>query len=85
MKKTTRFKKLVLDEEILVLPGAYDALSAKIVAQAGFRAVTFGGYGASGSLLAKPDVSLLTMTEMVQQARYIADRDKPTQLITSRR
>ncbi len=73
MKKTTRFKELVLDDEILVLPGAYDALSAKIVEQAGFRAVTFGGYGASGSLLAKPDVSLLTMTEMVQQARYVAE------------
>jgi carboxyvinyl-carboxyphosphonate phosphorylmutase len=73
MKKTTLFKKLVLDDEILVLPGAYDALSAKIVEQAGFKAVTFGGYPASASLLAKPDVSLLTMTEMVNQARYIAE------------
>jgi len=73
MKKTTLFKKLVLDGEILVLPGAYDALSAKIVEQTGFKAVTFGGYPASASLLAKPDVSLLTMTEMVNQARYIAE------------
>lgn len=73
MKKTTLFKKLVLDDEILVLPGAYDALSAKIVEQAGFKAVTLGGYPASGSLLAKPDVSLLTMTEMVNQARYISE------------
>jgi 2,3-dimethylmalate lyase len=73
MKKTTRFKNLVLDSRILVLPGAYDALSAKIVEQAGFQAVTLGGYPASGSLLAKPDVSLLTMTEMASHARYIAD------------
>jgi carboxyvinyl-carboxyphosphonate phosphorylmutase len=73
MKKTTLFKKLVLDDEILVLPGAYDALSAKIVEQAGFRAVTLGGYPASASLLAKPDVSLLTLTEMVNQARYITE------------
>jgi 2,3-dimethylmalate lyase len=73
MKKTTLFKKLVLDVEILVLPGAYDALSAKIVEQAGFKAVTLGGYPASGSLLAKPDVSLLTMTEMVNQTRYISE------------
>lgn len=72
MRKTTLFKKLILDEEILVLPGAYDALSAKIVEQTGFKAVTFGGYPASGSLLAKPDVSLLTLTEMVNQSRYIA-------------
>jgi len=73
LKKTTLFKKLVLDDEILVLPGAYDALSAKIVEQAGFKAVTLGGYPASGSLLAKPDVSLLTMTEMVDHARYISE------------
>jgi carboxyvinyl-carboxyphosphonate phosphorylmutase len=73
MKKTTLFRKLVLDKEILVLPGAYDSLSAKIVEQVGFKAVTIGGYPASGALLAKPDVSLLTMTEMVNQARYIAE------------
>jgi methylisocitrate lyase len=73
MRKTTLFKKLVLDDEILVLPGAYDALSAKIVEQAGFKAVTLGGYPASASLLAKPDVSLLTLTEMVNLARYIVE------------
>jgi methylisocitrate lyase len=73
MKKTTLFKKLVLDEEILILPGAYDSLSAKIVEQAGFKAVTLGGYPASASLLAKPDVSLLTLTEMVNHARYIVE------------
>ncbi|NWG01719.1 MAG: oxaloacetate decarboxylase [Syntrophaceae bacterium] len=73
MKKTTLFKKLVLDEEILILPGAYDALSAKIIEQASFKAVTLGGYPTSASLLAKPDVSLLTLTEMVNQARYIAE------------
>lgn len=73
MKKTTLFKKLVLNDEILVLPGAYDALSAKIVEQAGFKAVTVGGYPASASLLAKPDVSLLTLTEMVNLARYIIE------------
>jgi len=71
VKKTTLFKKLVLDDEILVLPGAYDALSAKIVEQAGFKAVTIGGYPTSASLLAKPDVSLLTLTEMVNQTRYL--------------
>jgi methylisocitrate lyase len=73
MRKTTLFKKLVLDDEILILPGAYDALSAKIVEQAGFKAVTLGGYPVSASLLAKPDVSLVTLTEMVNQARYIAE------------
>jgi carboxyvinyl-carboxyphosphonate phosphorylmutase len=73
MKRTTLFKKLILDEEILILPGAYDALSAKIVEQAGFKAVTVGGYATSASLLAKPDVSLLTLTEMVNHAKNIVD------------
>jgi methylisocitrate lyase len=73
MKKTTRFKRLILDEEILVLPGAYDALSAKIVEQAGFKAVTLGGYPTSAALLAKPDVSLLTLSEMVDHLRRIVD------------
>ena len=73
MNKTAQFKKLILDEDILVLPGAYDALSAKIVEQAGFKAVTLGGYPASASLLAKPDVSLLTLTEMVDHIRHLVD------------
>jgi carboxyvinyl-carboxyphosphonate phosphorylmutase len=73
VKKTTLLKKLILDEEILVMPGAYDALSARIVELAGFKTVTMGGYPASASLLAKPDVSLLTLTEMVNQARYIVN------------
>lgn len=73
MKKTTLLKKLIIDEEILVMPGAYDALSARIVELAGFKAVTMGGYPVSASLLAKPDVSLLTLTEMVNQARYIVN------------
>ena len=71
MKKTTLFKKLMLDEEILVMPGAHDALSAKIIESVGFKAVTMGGYAASAASLAKPDVSLLTLTEYVNIARNI--------------
>jgi carboxyvinyl-carboxyphosphonate phosphorylmutase len=71
MKKTTLLKKLILDEEILVMPGAHDALSAKIIESVGFKAVTMGGYAASAASLAKPDVSLLTLTEYVNIARNI--------------
>ena len=71
MKKTTLFKKLILDREILVMPGAHDALSAKVIEQVGFKAVTMGGYAASAASLAKPDVSLLTLTEYVNIARNI--------------
>lgn len=73
MKKTTLFKKLILDKEILVMPGAHDALSAKIIEQVGFKAVTMGGYAASAASLAKPDVSLMTLTEYVHIVRNIVD------------
>jgi len=73
MKKTSLLKKLILDKEILVMPGAHDALSAKIIEQVGFKAVTMGGYAASAASLAKPDVSLLTFTEYVNIARNIVE------------
>jgi len=71
MNKTSLLKKLILDDEILVMPGAHDALSAKIIELVGFKAVTMGGYAASAASLAKPDVSLLTLTEYVNIARNI--------------
>lgn len=73
MKKTTLLKKLILDDEILVMPGAQDALSAKIIEQVGFKAVTMGGYAASAASLAKPDVSLMSLTEYVQIVRNIIE------------
>lgn len=73
MKKTTILKKLLLDTEILVMPGAFDAVSAKIIEQTGFKAITLGGGPASASLLGKPDVSLLTLTEIATYTRNITE------------
>jgi|MudIll2142460700_1097286.scaffolds.fasta_scaffold144510_1 methylisocitrate lyase len=73
MKKTTLLKKLILDDEILVMPGAHDALSAKIIEQVGFKAVTMGGYAASAASLAKPDVSLMTLTEYLHIVRNVVE------------
>ena len=64
MRRTTRFRRLVEAKEILVLPGAYDALTARIVEQAGFQAVSAGGYTATASLLGQPDTGQLGMSEM---------------------
>jgi len=72
MKKTTQLRQLLQRKEILVAPGAHDALSAKIVAKAGFEAVYFTGYGQAASHLGGPDVGLMTMTEMVMRARNFA-------------
>jgi carboxyvinyl-carboxyphosphonate phosphorylmutase len=55
----------------VLAPGAYDALSAKIIAGLGFESVYLTGYGASASRLGEPDVGLLSMAEMVSHARGI--------------
>lgn len=68
MEIRKRFKELVEGEEILLLPGAYDALSAKLIEAAGFRGVYMTGYGQAASKLGQPDVGLMTMTEMVERA-----------------
>ncbi|NOR23996.1 MAG: carboxyvinyl-carboxyphosphonate phosphorylmutase [Desulforhopalus sp.] len=65
MKRTSLLRKYIFEDSILVMPGAHDALTARIVEQAGFKAVTIGGYSASASLLGQPDLSFLTLTEMV--------------------
>jgi 2-methylisocitrate lyase-like PEP mutase family enzyme len=55
-----------------VAPGAYDALSARLVEQAGFDVVYMTGFGTAASLLGRPDVGLLTASEMLDNARRIA-------------
>jgi 2,3-dimethylmalate lyase len=57
----------------LVIPGAYDALSARLAATAGFRSVYMSGFGVSASRAALPDGGLLTMSEMVDQATAIVE------------
>jgi len=73
VKKTSLLKKYILEDGILVMPGAHDALTAKIVEQAGFNALTIGGYAASASLLGQPDLSFLTLTEMADCVSRIVD------------
>ncbi|GLY40157.1 carboxyvinyl-carboxyphosphonate phosphorylmutase [Amycolatopsis sp. NBRC 101858] len=66
-----RLRELLAGEDLVVAPGAYDALSARLVEAAGFPAVYMTGFGTTASLLGRPDVGLLTMTEMVQAAGRI--------------
>ena len=66
-----RLRELLAAPGPLLAPGAYDALSARIVEAAGFGAVYMTGFGVAASLLGRPDVGLLTQTEMVDQARRI--------------
>lgn len=73
MQRTTRFRLLIEAPEILLLPGAHDALSIRLAEQAGFAAITCGGYSATASLLGAPDVAQLTMTEMADLYARLCD------------
>src|SRR5579871_2281685 len=61
-----------LKHSTLVLPGVFNAITALLAQQAGFDALYLSGAGVTNSLLGAPDIALLTLTEMAQQARYVA-------------
>lgn len=63
---------LLKSGRIVRAPGAYDALSARIVEQAGFPAIYMTGFGATAARLGQPDIGLLTQTEMCTHARDMA-------------
>ena len=68
-----RLRDLLAGPGPLVAPGAYDALSARLVEQAGFEVVYMTGFGTTASLLGRPDVGLLGGAEMADQAGRLAD------------
>jgi 2-methylisocitrate lyase-like PEP mutase family enzyme len=70
---SARLLELMSRKEPVLAPGAYDALTARIVEDAGFDAVYMTGFGTAASRLGRPDVGLVTMTEMVENARHIVD------------
>ncbi|MBV1688583.1 isocitrate lyase/PEP mutase family protein [Novosphingobium sp. G106] len=72
MSAGKRFRALIDRTGCLVTPGVYDALSARIAEQVGFEALAISGFGVEAALLGKPDVGLLTLSELVGQARRIA-------------
>jgi 2,3-dimethylmalate lyase len=56
---------------IVAAPGAYDALSALLIEQAGFEAIYLTGNGQAASMLGLPDIGLITLTEMAERVRCI--------------
>jgi len=68
-----RLRELLDGGGTILAPGAFDPLAARLVEEAGFPAVYMTGFGTSAALLGRPDVGLLTMTEMVGNAGRIAD------------
>lgn len=72
MNGRVKLRERLRSKEILVLPGVYDALTAKIAESVGFQGVVMGGYGIAASRLGEPDVGYLSMSEMTEALRCIA-------------
>ncbi|MDX1690057.1 MAG: isocitrate lyase/PEP mutase family protein [Acidimicrobiia bacterium] len=73
MKPAARLRQLIETEAPVVAPGAFNALFARLIAEAGFPAVYLSGAGVANSLLGRPDIGLVTMTEMVMIAERVCD------------
>ena len=72
-RASTRLRALLAREKPLLAMGAYNAVSAKVVEAAGLSAVYMTGYGTSLSLLGLPDAGLATATEVLLNARNMAN------------
>jgi len=68
----TALRRLMREQAPLIVPGCYNALSARVLEEAGFPAVYMSGYGSSLALLGLPDAGLSTLTETAMNARLIA-------------
>ncbi len=63
---------LLASGEMVLAPGCYDALGARLIEEAGFPAAYMTGFGSAAASLGRPDVGLMTLSEMVDNARRIA-------------
>nr|WP_027842913.1 oxaloacetate decarboxylase [Mastigocoleus testarum] len=72
MSAANRLRKLLESPEILVIPGVYDCLSAKLVEQVGFEVAATSGFGIAASTLGLPDYGFLSATEMFYSVGRIA-------------
>lgn len=73
MKKTTMFRRILKDSIVLIVPQAYDCLSARIVEAVGFKAVFMPATMTTELQLGTPAVGLATATEVVNCTRYMAN------------
>jgi methylisocitrate lyase len=71
MKKKPNFRKVLDERDVILLPGTFNALVAKLIEAKGFDAVYCTGAGISTSFLGLPDVGLITLSEMTQMVGYV--------------
>src|SRR6185312_7996691 len=66
---------------LVIVPGAFDALSARVAARAGAKAIYMTGFGVAGTAYGVPDIGLVSAAEMVERARALAAAAAPVPLI----
>src|SRR4029077_16322821 len=66
--------RAVIESSAIQVPGAPNALAARMIEDAGFEALYLSGAAFSAGVLALPDVGLFTLTELVQQVNYFTAR-----------
>ena len=71
MRQADKLRKLLADQGVLVLPGCFDAMSARLIERAGYPGAFMGGFAVSASRIAMPDTGLISYSEMVDQGRNI--------------
>lgn len=72
MKATTKLRELLKGDEIIITPGVYDCLTARLAETTGFSAVKLLGNVTCGSLLGLPDLGLIGLNEMANHAKNVA-------------
>lgn len=70
-----RFRQL-LQKRNIILPGAFNALSALLIERSGFEAVYLSGAGLANGVAGLPDIGLLTLTEVITQVQHITQAVK---------
>jgi 2-methylisocitrate lyase-like PEP mutase family enzyme len=71
MTKARKLRELLSHDDLIMAPGGYDCITARMIEQAGFSAVYMTGAG-TAAMLGYPDYGLVTMSEMVENAGRIA-------------
>ena len=71
--KADKLKKLLDQKDIIVMPGCYDALSAKLIEKEELNAGFMSGFSVSSTKLGMPDTGLISFSEMAEQVRNICN------------
>ena len=71
-EKRKRLRELIASGEMIISPGAYDAISARLIEKMGFQCMSLGSYGTAAALYGLPDIGLVTLTQLSDHVRILS-------------